>query len=104
MSQSLQALSLYRSIIRAAQPLPYNFRQYAKRRARDSFTEFRSLQDGRQVQEVFQAGLEDLRMLKRQGTIHGMFHTDPLVVEGKLAGKQTGKDNELVRTREIGYD
>lgn len=61
--------------------MPYNFRQYTKRRARDSFTEYRSLSDTRQIQEVFQNGLEELRMLKRQGTIHSMFHTDPLVVE-----------------------
>lgn len=81
MSQASQSLSLYRSILRSAQPLPYNFRQYAKRRARDSFVEHRSISDSRQVQEVFQNGLEELRMLKRQGTIHAMYHTDPLVVE-----------------------
>lgn len=81
MSQATQSLSLYRSLLRSAQPLPYNFRQYAKRRARDSFTEYKSLSDTRQIQEVFQSGLEELRMLKRQSTIHAMFHTDPLVVE-----------------------
>ena len=76
-----EALSLYRSIIRSSKQLPYNFRMYAKRRAKDSFLEHRNLSDSRQIQEVFQNGLEELRVLRRQGTIHDMFHTDPLVVE-----------------------
>lgn len=54
---------------------------YAKRRAKDSFHEFKDISDTRQIQEVFQQGLADLQMLKRQGTVHSMFHTDQLVVE-----------------------
>lgn len=76
-----QALSLYRSILRSAQPLPYNFRTYARRRARDAFVEARSLSDSREVQEAIGAGLAQLQLIRRQATMHGMFHSDPLVVE-----------------------
>ena len=99
---TMEALSLYRSLLRSARPLPYNFRQYAKRRSRDSFVENRSLSDTRQIQEVFQNGLEELRMLKRQGTIHAMYHTDPLVVEVclyllLLMKVETGRETERQR-------
>ena len=79
------ALSLYRSILRSAQPMPYNFRMYARRRARDTFVANRTLSDTRQVQEAMQVGLEQLQLIRRQATMHGMFHSDPLVVEVSLS-------------------
>ncbi|ORY81034.1 hypothetical protein BCR37DRAFT_335562, partial [Protomyces lactucae-debilis] len=78
---SQSALSLYRQILRSAQPLPYNFRMYTKRRAGDAFREARQLQDATQIATAKDHALEQLKMVRRQATMHAMFHTDPLVVE-----------------------
>lgn len=57
--------SLYRSLLRqASQFAAYNFREYAKRRARDAFREHRGEAEERRVQELMQRGLRELQMLK----------------------------------------
>jgi hypothetical protein len=42
----------------------YNFREYAKRRTRDAFRENKDEHDPRRIQELVQAGLRELQMMK----------------------------------------
>lgn len=42
----------------------YNFREYARRKTRDSFREHQNESDDRRIQELIQSGLQDLRLLK----------------------------------------
>ena len=57
--------ALYRAFLRASVKLTnYNFRQYARRRARLGFEENRDLQGARRDEE-FQRGCEQLEMLRR---------------------------------------
>lgn len=55
----------YRSLLRHGnQFAAYNFREYAKRRTRDSFREHQNESDERRIQELVQKGLKELQMLK----------------------------------------
>jgi hypothetical protein len=74
-------LSIYRQILRAAQPLPYNFRMYTRRRAGDAFREARKIEDAKELATANAYALEQLQLVRRQATMHSMFSTDPLVVE-----------------------
>ena len=61
----MSSTALYRAFLRASVKLTnYNFRQYARRRARLGFEENRDLQ-GAQRDEEFQRGCEQLEMLRR---------------------------------------
>lgn len=42
----------------------YNFREYARRKTKDSFREHQHTTEERQVQELMQEGLQSLRLLK----------------------------------------
>ncbi|KAL3426099.1 complex 1 protein [Phlyctema vagabunda] len=100
-----QARSLYRQLLRqGGQFAAYNFREYAKRRTRDSFREHKDVQDERQVQELMQKGLKELQILKRQTVVSQFFQMDRLVVEGGKTGKQSGKRNDIVRQKDTGWD
>ena len=55
----------YRSLLRqSTQFSNYNFREYARRRAKDAFREHQNETESRRVQEFIQKGLQDLRMMK----------------------------------------
>jgi hypothetical protein len=55
----------YRQLLRQGQQFAaYNFREYAKRRTRDSFREHKDVQDPRKIQELMQKGLKELQVLK----------------------------------------
>ncbi|KAF2641714.1 hypothetical protein P280DRAFT_397388 [Massarina eburnea CBS 473.64] len=98
-----QVRSLYRSLLRQGnQFAAYNFREYAKRRTRDSFREHQNEGDERLVQELVQGGLKELQMLKRQTVVSQFFQLDKLVVEGGKAGKQKGDDGGIVRQKDQG--
>ncbi|KAJ5613535.1 hypothetical protein N7528_007189 [Penicillium herquei] len=77
-----QVRSLFRSLLRqSSQFSNYNFREYARRKTRDSFREHQNVGEERRVQELIQSGLQDLRLLK---------------------GKQIGKHGDIVRQKETG--
>ncbi|KAF2691860.1 hypothetical protein K458DRAFT_482542 [Lentithecium fluviatile CBS 122367] len=98
-----QVRSLYRSLLRQGnQFAAYNFREYAKRRTRDSFREHQKETDDRRIQELVQAGLKDLQMLKRQTVISQFFQLDRLVVESGKTGKQKGDAGGIVRQKDQG--
>ncbi|KAF2691861.1 hypothetical protein K458DRAFT_482542 [Lentithecium fluviatile CBS 122367] len=100
-----QVRSLYRSLLRQGnQFAAYNFREYAKRRTRDSFREHQKETDDRRIQELVQAGLKDLQMLKRQTVISQFFQLDRLVVESGKTGKQKGDAGGIVRQKDQGWD
>lgn len=100
-----QARSLYRSLLRQSRQFAaYNFREYAKRRTRDSFREHREEKDERRIQELIQKGLKELQVLKRQTVVSQFFQLDRLVVEGQKTGKQTGEDGGIVRQKDTGWD
>ncbi|KAI5297529.1 hypothetical protein KEM55_004555 [Ascosphaera atra] len=78
----LQTRSLYRSILRESRRFgAYNYREYAKRRARDAFREHQNEHDAKVVEELYQTGVKNLQMMKRQSTISQMFQLENLVVE-----------------------
>ncbi|RDL35957.1 ISD11 Iron-Sulfur protein biogenesis, Desulfurase-interacting protein [Venustampulla echinocandica] len=102
---SQQAKSLYRQLLRQGEQFAaYNFREYAKRRARDSFREHRDVQDSREIQELMQKGLKELQVMKRQTVISQFYQMDKLVVEGGKAGKETGSSGSIVRQKDTGLD
>ncbi|KAJ3200773.1 hypothetical protein HDU82_008620 [Entophlyctis luteolus] len=77
-----QALSLYRSLLRAARLYSnYNFRNYVARRATDSFREFQHATDPEVLSRAYAKGIAELGVAQRQGTIDGMYRSQRLVVE-----------------------
>ncbi|RMZ24854.1 hypothetical protein D0859_11096 [Hortaea werneckii] len=120
---ALEVRSLYRSLYRQARQFAaYNFREYAKRRTTDAFREHKGESDARRIQELMQYGLKELQVLKdgsieelgfrmhanalpqRQTVVSQFFQLDRLVVEGGKSGKQTGKQGDIVRQTEHGWD
>ncbi|KAI1823748.1 complex 1 protein-domain-containing protein [Xylaria intraflava] len=100
-----QTRSLYRQLLRAGEQFQsFNFREYAKRRTRDSFRENKSVEDPRQIQDLLQKGLKDLQVLKRQTIVSQFYQIDRLVVEGGMEGKQTGKSGGRARQKDTGWD
>ena len=76
----MSSTALYRAFLRASVKLTnYNFRQYARRRARLGFEENRELQ-GAQRDEEFQRGCEQLEMLRRCAPL------SPLLAPGSNRG------------------
>ncbi|KAJ5555556.1 hypothetical protein N7461_004026 [Penicillium sp. DV-2018c] len=122
---AFQARSLFRSLLRySGQFSNYNFREYARRKTRDSFRENQHITEERRVQELIQEGLQSLRLLKvsdvsgglganlisrryggctlRQTVISQFFQLDKLVVEGQKTGKETGSHGGIVRQKDTG--
>ncbi|KAF2787034.1 hypothetical protein K505DRAFT_317396 [Melanomma pulvis-pyrius CBS 109.77] len=100
-----QVRSLYRSLLRQSRQFAaYNFREYAKRRTRDAFREYRAESEDRRVQELIQRGLKELQMLKRQTVISQFYQLDRLVVEGGKSGKQKGDEGGIVRQKDTGWN
>ena len=57
--------SKYRSLLRQSnQFAAYNFREYAKRRTRDSFRDNQGVTEETQIHELMQKGMKELQMLK----------------------------------------
>ncbi|RMJ23960.1 hypothetical protein PHISP_05175 [Aspergillus sp. HF37] len=100
---AFHARSLFRSLLRhSSQFSNYNFREYARRRAKDGFRQHQHESEDRRVQELMQEGLQGLRMMKRQTIISQFYQLDKLVVEGQKTGKQTGNEGDIVRQKDTG--
>lgn len=77
-----QVLALYKQLIKNARAFSdYNFRNYFIRRIRYTYKENKTLQDTTKVTALYNQGLTDLGMLKRQCIISRMYTFDKLVVE-----------------------
>ncbi|TAQ86160.1 hypothetical protein B7494_g5513 [Chlorociboria aeruginascens] len=99
-----RARSLYRQLLRqGGQFTVYSFREYARRRTKDSFREHKDVHDPREIQELMQKGLKELQVMKRQTVISQFFQLDRLVVEGGKSGKQGGRRNDIVRQKDTGW-
>ncbi|KAF7508920.1 hypothetical protein GJ744_008629 [Endocarpon pusillum] len=97
--------SLYRSLLRQSNQFAnYNFREYARRRTRDAFREHQKETDPRRIQELVQKGLKELQVIKRQTVVSQFFQLDRLVVEGQKTGRQTGKEGDILRQKDTGWD
>lgn len=58
----------FRSLMRqSSQFSNFNFRDYARRKTRDSFREHKNETEERRIQELIQDGLKSLRLLKVSG-------------------------------------
>ncbi|KAI1813424.1 hypothetical protein GGS20DRAFT_553529 [Poronia punctata] len=100
-----QARSLYRQLLRTGDKFQsYNFREYAKRRTRDAFRENKTVEDPRQIQDLVQKGLKELQVMQRQTVVSQFYQIDRLVVEGGMAGKQSGKSGDISRQKDTGWD
>ncbi|KAJ5930641.1 hypothetical protein N7466_006134 [Penicillium verhagenii] len=100
-----QVRSLFRSLMRqSTQFSNYNFREFARRKTRDSFREHQNESEDRRIQELIQTGLQELRLLKRQTIISQFYQMDKLVVEGQKTGKETGDHGSIVRQKEPGWN
>ncbi|KAI2786667.1 hypothetical protein POX_g09055 [Penicillium oxalicum] len=100
---AFQVRSLFRSLLRqSSQFSNYNFRDYARRKTRDSFREHKGETEERRIQELIQDGLQNLRLLKRQTIISQFYQMDKLVVEGQKTGKETGDSGDIVRQKDTG--
>ncbi|KAF2192486.1 hypothetical protein K469DRAFT_717024 [Zopfia rhizophila CBS 207.26] len=100
-----QVRSLYRSLLRQSRQFAaYNFREYAKRRTRDSFREHQKETEERRIQELMQKGLKELQMMKRQTVVSQFYQLDRLVVEEGKTGKQKGGEGGIVRQKDTGWD
>ncbi|OJD16875.1 hypothetical protein AJ78_02972 [Emergomyces pasteurianus Ep9510] len=102
-NSAFQARSLFRSLLRQSRQFAaYNFREYARRRTIDAFREHQRVTDQREIQELMQKGLQNLRMMKRQTVISQFYQLDKLVVEGEAMGKETGNAGGIVRQKDTG--
>lgn len=78
---SRQAKYLYREILRNSVKFTYNFREYIKRRARDSFRENQHERDEDKIKHLIQKGQQELEVIKRQALLNQFYHMKSLVVE-----------------------
>ncbi|KAJ5152986.1 LYR family protein [Penicillium canariense] len=100
---AFQVRSLFRSLLRQSNQFSnYNFRDYARRKTRDSFRAHKDESEERRIQELIQDGLQSLRLLKRQTVISQFYQLDKLVVEGQKTGKETGDHGGIVRQKDTG--
>lgn len=96
-------LPQYRSLLRTSNNFSaYNFREYAKRRTRDSFRSHQHESDPEKINSLVKRAEEDLKMLQRQTTLSQFFQLDRLVVEGGVEGKDA--QGARARQKETGWD
>lgn len=89
-------LMQFRSLLRqSSQFSNYNFRDYARRKTRDSFREHKDETEERRIQELIQDGLQNLRLLKVSGWLCGVgmaarsFFGGPVVARSRHALRLT---------------
>jgi len=59
----------------------YNFREYFKRRTRDTFREHRGERDEAKAKALLAKAKKDLEVLRRQAVISQFYQSEKLVVE-----------------------
>lgn len=69
-----QALSLFRSLLRAAREFPdYNIREYTKLRTTDAFRHNATLSDPNSISTAFAHGKSQLAVVKRQAVVYSLY-------------------------------
>jgi hypothetical protein len=67
-ANTVSVIIQFRSLLRqSSQFSNFNFRDYARRKTRDSFREHKNETEERRIQELIQDGLKNLRLLKVSG-------------------------------------
>ncbi|KAI8811934.1 hypothetical protein BJ742DRAFT_796092 [Cladochytrium replicatum] len=83
-SQS-EIVRLYRSLLRSSRLFSqYNYRQYVRRRSHDAFREHQFESDPATIETLYQNGVRELDIARRQGFISSSFKMPPLVVEQQV--------------------
>ena len=76
------ALALFRNLLREGGRIrDYNFRSYAKRRARLGFEQSRDLRPGAEHDKAFAFGREQLELVRRQAVMSSMYTHEKSVME-----------------------
>mmetsp|Transcript_30219 Transcript_30219/g.66263 ORF Transcript_30219/g.66263 Transcript_30219/m.66263 type:complete len:99 (+) Transcript_30219:166-462(+) len=84
MSSRTQVLSLYRSLLRTSKGfVNYNFREYALRHVRESFASARGA-TGEEAANLYQAGLEQHKALKRQVLLSQLYPAEKHAMEQEV--------------------
>ncbi|TQS39096.1 hypothetical protein Golomagni_00385 [Golovinomyces magnicellulatus] len=66
-----QARAMYRQLLRHGEKFTsYNFREYAKRRTRDSFREYQNIQDSTMIEQLLEKGRKELQTMKVRFSQH----------------------------------
>ncbi|KAL1457723.1 hypothetical protein WDU94_007917 [Cyamophila willieti] len=83
-------LKLYKALMRESSKFPaYNYRMYFIRRTQEKFHSNKNVSSPDEIQQLYNAGLVELELLKRQVFISQMFKPEKLIIETQ---KQTDKD------------
>lgn len=79
-----KVVALYRALLINANLIPhYNFKSYALRRIKHDFKKNRVVQDPTLISSLYQSGLQQLDMLKRQRIIGQLYPEEQSVLEVK---------------------
>lgn len=79
---SKSVLALYKQLLEKAYKFDnYNFREYSKRKVKDSFKGNKAVNDKEQIRTLYNYGIDQLALLQRQTAISQMYTFDKLVVE-----------------------
>ncbi|XP_018327853.1 LYR motif-containing protein 4 [Agrilus planipennis] len=77
-----EVLSLYKLLLQSSKKFPsYNFRNYALRRVRDSFREYKTITDQSDIAKLYNEGCRNLEIIKRQVIVGQLYQSGPLVIE-----------------------
>ncbi|CAN8031663.1 unnamed protein product [Ixodes persulcatus] len=83
-----EVLSLYKQLMRESGHFKsYNCRSHALRCVRDLFKEHKAVQDKTEINELFQEGLKNLEIIKRQVVIGNMYKSADSVIEKHFGAK-----------------
>ncbi|XP_008477794.1 LYR motif-containing protein 4 [Diaphorina citri] len=85
-------LKLYKALLRESSKFPaYNYRMYFLRRTREKFQSNKNVDNNEQISLLYNEGLKELEVLKRQVLISQLFKPDKLVIETQMQNsKDTG--------------
>ncbi|KAL7632813.1 UNVERIFIED_CONTAM: hypothetical protein RMT77_016879 [Armadillidium vulgare] len=79
-----EMLSVYKQLLRESQKFSsYNYREYALKRIKDGFKEYKDVTDEKKLLALRNSALENLQVIKRQVLIGQMYSAAPLVIEKK---------------------
>jgi len=83
-SSKRQVLSLFKQLLKEGHRVTdYNVRNYALRRTRDAFKEYKTVENPSEIEELIIRGQNNLDVLKRQATISQLFGSGKLIIENK---------------------
>mmetsp|Transcript_72903 Transcript_72903/g.122183 ORF Transcript_72903/g.122183 Transcript_72903/m.122183 type:complete len:98 (+) Transcript_72903:18-311(+) len=89
-----QVLRLYRVLLKTGrQFVDYNYRQYTLRCVKEDFRQNAACEDPAKVRELYDYGLAQLAMLKRQTAINRMYAEHQVIVDDVEYAKESLMDD-----------